>query len=233
MSQPILIVGASGGVGRQLVGKLTAQDQDVYALMRDLAQGQKLFAGQDCLHLFEGDARQPETLPPALDGVRAVICSIRAKAPVGESGPEKIDYEGVRNLVAAAKEAGVVRFVLVSSIAVTHPNHPFNNFGRALDWKLKGEEALRAADLNSTIVRPGTLTDESGGKTALKIAQGDRISAGKVSRSDLASICLAALDNISTYHTTFEVVADYGEPPKNLNALFAGLKTDRELGVMM
>ncbi|HVU15063.1 MAG TPA: SDR family oxidoreductase [Phototrophicaceae bacterium] len=231
MSQPILIAGASGGVGRQLVGKLTAQDQDVYALVRDLELGQKLFAGQACLHVFEGDARLPKTLPPALAGVRAVICTIRAKAPVGASGPEKIDYEGVRNLVDAARAAGIIRFILVSSIAVTHPNHPFNNFGRALDWKLRGEEALRAADLNSTIVRPGTLTDESGGKTALKIAQGDQISAGKVSRSDLASICLAALDDISTYHTTFEVIADYGDPPKDLNALFAGLKTDRELTV--
>jgi uncharacterized protein YbjT (DUF2867 family) len=162
-------------------------------------------------------------------GTRAVICAIRAKAPVGENGPEKIDYEGVRHLVLAARNAGVGRFILVSSLGVTHPEHPLNNFGRMLDWRLKGEEVLRTSGLRYTIIRPGTLTDEPGGVHGIKIAQGDKISSGRASRSDVAALCLAALDDIATYHTTFEVVAEAGEPPKDLSELFALLKTDREL----
>ncbi|MEP7292838.1 MAG: SDR family oxidoreductase [Chloroflexota bacterium] len=230
MISPILVAGATGGVGRQLVGKLLSQDQDVRALVRDLAQGNALFGAQPCLQLVEADVRQPETLAPALDAVRAVICAIGAKAPAGDGSPEKIDYEGVRNLVEAAQAAGIARFVLVSSISVTHPENELNNFGRVLDWKLKGEDFLRASGLNYTIIRPDWLSDEAGGKTAFRIGQGDKISGGRISRSDVAAFCLAALDDISTYHTTFEVTNDDGDPPENLSTLFAALKTDRELG---
>lgn len=230
MPQPLLIAGATGGIGQQLVGKLTAQDQDVRALVRSRAEADKLFGSQPCLQLVEGDVGQPITLPKAVVGARAVICTVGAKAPVGADSPEKVDYEGVRNLILAARNAGVSRFILISSIGVTHPEHPLNSFGRVLDWKLKGEEVLRTSGLNYTIIRPGGLTDESGGKTGLRIGQGDTISGGRISRSDAAAVCLAALDDISTFHTTFEIVADENAAPGNLHDLFAALKTDRELG---
>lgn len=231
MTQPILIAGATGGVGRQLVGKLLAAQQDVRALVRSVAQGDELFGAQDCLQVVEGDARHSVTLPAAVIGASAVICAIGAKAPVGEGSPEKIDYEGVRNLVLAARNASVGRFVLVSSLGVTHPEHPLNNFGRALDWKLKGENMLRASGLIYTIIRPGGLTDESGGKSAIRVAQGDTIASGIISRSDVAAVCLAALNDMVTYHCTFEVIAEAGAPPASLNDLFAALKTDRQLGL--
>lgn len=229
MSSPVLIAGATGGVGRHLIGKLTAQDQEVRALVRDKGQAQEFFGTQACLTLVEGDARSSITLPRAVVGARAVICTIGAKAPVGEDSPEKIDYEGVRNLVLAARNAGIGRFILVSSIGVTHPEHPLNNFGRVLDWKLKGEQSLRTSGLIYTIIRPGGLTDEPGGMHGIRIDQGDRLGSGRISRSDVAGICLAALDDIATYHTTFEVIAEEGTQPADLGALFAMLKTDREL----
>jgi uncharacterized protein YbjT (DUF2867 family) len=231
MTQPILIAGATGGVGQQLVGKLTARNQDVRALVPDFAQGNALFGAQECLELVEGDVRRPVTLPQAVVGVRAVICAVNAKAPVGENGPEKIDYEGVRSLVLAARNASVSRFILISSIGVTHPGHPLNNFGRLLDWKLKGENVLRTSGLVYTIVRCGTLTDESGGKSGLRLCQGDHLLSGYLSRSDAAAVCLAALDDMATYHTTFEVIAEAGTPPDDYGALFGELKTDRQSGV--
>lgn len=229
MMPPILIAGATGGVGRQLVGKLTAQDQEVRALVRDVRQAQEFFGAQECLTLVEGDSRSPISLPNAVVGVRAVICAITAKAPAGDSSPEKIDYQGVRHLVLAARNAGVGRFILVSALGATHPEHPLNNFGRRLDWKLKGEDVLRTSGLLYTIVRPGTLTDDPGGVRGIRVGQGDRISGGSISRSDVAAVCLAALDDIATYHTTFEIVAQDDEPPRSFSELFAVLKTDREL----
>ena len=231
MTQPILIAGATGGIGQQLVGKLTAQDVDVRALVRDLAQAQKLFSPQDCLQLVEGSTSQTVTLPNAIVGVRAIICTIGARAPAGENSPEKVDYEGVRNLIMAARNASVGRFILVSSLGVTHPEHPLNNFGRILDWKLKGENVLRTSGLNYTIIRPGGLTDEAGGKTGLRLAQGDTLGGGRISRSDVAAVCLAALDDIASFYTTFEVIAQEDAPSSDLRGLFADLKTDRELGL--
>lgn len=231
MTQPILIAGATGGIGQQLVGKLIARDLEVRGLVRDLAQAEKRFTPQDCLQWVEGNTSQTITLPKALVGVRAVICAIGAKAPAGENSPEKIDYEGVRNLVIATRNASVGRFILVSSLGVTHPEHPLNNFGRVLDWKLKGENVLRTSGLNYTIIRPGGLTDESGGKTGLRIAQGDNLGSGRISRSDVAAVCLAALDDIATFYATFEVIAQEDAPPSDLSDLFTALKTDRDLGV--
>ncbi len=229
MTQSILIAGATGGVGRYLVGKLIAQNQAVRALVRDRALAESLFSPADGVDLVVGDVRQSETLPQAFAGVRAVICTIGAKAPVGDGSPEKVDYEGVRNLVLAAHAAKVERFLLISSIAVTHPEHPLNNFGRVLDWKLKGEDALRTSELVYTIIRPGGLTDDPGGLTGFKIGQGDTISGGRISRSDVAAICFAALDERASYHTTFEVVAAADDAPEKLGDLFVALKTDREL----
>lgn len=229
MAAPILVVGARGGIGQQLVGKLLAQKQDVRGLVRDLASAQNMFGAQDCLQLVEGDVRDPATLQGTFNGARAVICAIGAKAPAGENSPEKIDYEGVRNVILAAKDAGIARFILISSISVTHPENELNNFGRVLDWKLKGENVLRESGLNYTIVRPDWLSDESGGKSGIRIGQGDTLSGGQISRSDVAAICLAALDDISTYHTTFEISSGDGNPPARLNDLFAALKTDHEL----
>lgn len=227
MSQPILVAGATGGVGQHLVGRLMAQGQPVRALVRDKMRAEKLFGEQEHLTLVEGDARRTITLPSAVVGVRAVICSIRAKAPVGDGSPEKIDYEGVRNLVLAARNAGIKRFILISALGVTHPGYPLNNFGRALDWKLKGEDALRTSGLLYTIVRRGELTDAPGGVRGIRVDQGDRMT-GTISRSDVASVCVAALDAIATYHTTFDIINDYSTPPETLSELFASLQTDRE-----
>lgn len=229
MTSPILVAGATGGIGQQVVGKLLALETEVRALTRDLERARGLFGERPCLELVAGDVRDPASLSAAVSGARAIICTVGAKAPAGDASPEKIDYEGVRNLVLTAQQAGVARFVLVSSISVTHPENPLNNFGRVLDWKLKGEEALRASGLNYTIIRPDWLSDEPGGKIAFRVGQGDRLSGGRISRSDVAAFCIAALDDISTYHTTFEVTSGDGSPPQRVNDLFAGLQTDREL----
>ncbi len=68
--QPILIAGATGGVGRHLVGKLMAQNQAVRALVRDRALAESLFSSADSAELVIGDVRETITLPPALVGVQ-------------------------------------------------------------------------------------------------------------------------------------------------------------------
>ena len=149
----------------------------------------------------------------------------------GIIGPSH-NYAGLSHgNLAATRNAGIGRFILISSMGATHPEHPSNNFGRVLEWKLKGENTLRTSGLNYTIIRPSTLTDEPGGKSALRLMQGDQAVDGQISRNDLAAVCLAALDDISTYRTTFEVIAEQGTPPDNMHSLFAALKTDRELGI--
>jgi uncharacterized protein YbjT (DUF2867 family) len=219
----ILVVGATGGVGQQVTRKLLARQQPVCMLVRNIVRAKTLFGEVPCA--FVGDTRQPETLTPALENVRAAICATGATTPTGSNSPEHVDYQGVRNLVEAARAAGVDHFVLISSCAVTKPDHPLNNFGQVLTWKLKGEDALRASGLTFTIVRPGGLTNEPGGQAALQFDQGDRIS-GLISRADVAEVCLQTLHQPNARNVTFEVIQAPGGPVDDWAALFATLRPE-------
>jgi len=223
MVDVILVVGATGGVGQQVTRKLLARGESLCLLVRNPVRIRTLFGDVPCV--FVGDTRQPDTLTPAFQDVRAVICATGTTTPVGSNNPEHVDYQGVRNLVEAARAAKVEHFVLVSSCSVTKPDHPLNKFGQVLTWKLKGEDALRASGLTYTIVRPGGLTDEPGGQAALIFDQGDRIS-GMISRADVAEVCIQALQQPNARNATFEVVQTQGAPVDDWASLFAALKSE-------
>jgi uncharacterized protein YbjT (DUF2867 family) len=221
----ILVVGATGRTGQHVVHKAIQRGLSVRALVRDRQRAQSLFG--DTAQIVTGDVKQPETLQDAFKGVESVICATGGN-PRGADTPEKIDFEGVRNQVEAAQTAGVSHFVLISSIAVTKPDHTLNALGKILTWKFNGEDSLRNSDLIYTIVRPGGLTDEPDGQSALQIDQGDRIS-GKISRADVAEICLQALEQPKTRNTTFEVVEGFGPATQDWEKLFSRLIPDSSL----
>jgi uncharacterized protein YbjT (DUF2867 family) len=223
MLNKIFIAGGTGCTGRIIVGKLIAEGIHPHLLVRDPAKADRLF-GQDVV-LHQADVRELETLIKPMHGMDAVISAIGTRTPVGHNCPKRVDYEGVANLVKAAQINGIQRFILISSIAVTHPEHPLNRFGHILEWKRKGEEILQNSGLDYTIVRPGGLTDTLGGRCELVFGQGDHL-LGTISREDLAEICLQALKNPSRHRTTFEAIAtdQIGQP--DWSALFSQLTPD-------
>jgi len=223
MIKDILIVGGTGRTGQIIVRNLTANGVHPHILVRDLSKAEALFGADVTYHI--GDVRDYETLLKPMEGLEAVISAVGTCAPVGKNCPKRVDYEGVVNLVNAAQTQGVKRFVLISSIAVTHSEHPLNRFGRILDWKLKGEEALRQSGLDYAIVRPGGLKDTPGGNHALVFDQGDHI-LGTLSREDLADTCLQALDGLCKSPVTFEVVEADQKGHPDWAKLFAALVPD-------
>ncbi|MCL4791921.1 MAG: SDR family oxidoreductase, partial [Gammaproteobacteria bacterium] len=163
-----------------------------------------------------------------MQGVDAVISAIGAKGKDGPSRPEVIDYEGVKNLSAAASAAGVKQFVLVSSRSVTQKDHPLNRmFGDVLIWKLKGENALRASGVPYTIIRPGGLTNAEPGQSSFVIEQGDEVRGQTtIARADLATICVQALKYPEALNRTFETNTVPGSPMTDWRARFRDLKPD-------
>lgn len=224
MSDIYLVAGATGGVGQQVVSRLLRRNEHVRALVRDLTKARALLG--ENLELVQGDVRRIDSANEAVQGVKTVICTLGARPGHENNTPEQVDYEGVQNLVLAALNAGVERFILVSSLAVTHPEHPLNQYGRILDWKLKGEDVLRSSGLVYTIIRPGGLTDEPGG-AALTFDQGDRLS-GRVSRADVAETIMQALTHDHASNVTFEVISDDSAPGHHdqWDRLFSSLKAD-------
>jgi uncharacterized protein YbjT (DUF2867 family) len=230
MTDRVLVAGATGGVGSHIVRKLLHAGASVRILVRDADKARKLFAEADgpaALEIIVGDVQQPATLIPAMGDVTRVLCATGSKTPIGSNSPQHVDYEGVRNLADAAKGAGIERFLLVSSMAVTKPNHFLNAFGQVLTWKLRGENYLRASGVPYTIVRPGGLQDTPGGQRGLIFDQGDRVQ-GMISREDVGEVCVRALDREDTRNVTFEVMnSDSPAPrPGDWDQLFGALQPD-------
>jgi len=203
MTDQILIAGGTGRTGQIIVRNLVTSGIYPKLLVRDLSKAEALFG--ETLSYHVGDVRDYETLLNPMQGIQTVISAVGSCTPVGKNCPKRVDYEGVVNLINAAQTQGVKRFILISSIAVTHPEHPLNRFGKILDWKLKGEEALRHSGLDYAIVRPGGLKDTPGGCHSLVFDQGDQI-LGTISREDLADTCVEIAHGQHPFPVTFEVV---------------------------
>jgi uncharacterized protein YbjT (DUF2867 family) len=225
-----LVIGATGRTGASILAAL-GDDYRIRALVRDLDRARAKLPAN--VVLFRGDVRQPETLTSAFDGAQFVVSAVGARF-VGKGDlddqmntAEFVDYEGVKNLAAAARSAGVRHFSLVSATGVTNPEHPLNKFNNVMRWKLKGENALRASGVPYTIVRPGGLTDEAGGTSGTLVAQGDNQGPGQSSRIDVARICVRALTDPAARNVTLEVVKDVSQPVVPPDGdVFSGLKAD-------
>jgi uncharacterized protein YbjT (DUF2867 family) len=224
MNQKILVAGATGRTGRLIVEKLIQRGTQPHVLVREIDKARELL-GEDVVY-YSGDVRDPDTIEPAMGGVDIVISAIGTRTPVGKNCPKKVDYQGVVNLVKAAQMQQVQRFILISSIATTHPEHPLNCFGKVLDWKFKGEEVLRGSGLPYTIIRPGGLVDTNGFQHTLVFDQGDRIS-GVVRRADVAEVCLRALDYPQSIGATFEVIENGEAIAPDWDQLFSTLSKDQ------
>lgn len=223
MTEKIMVAGGTGRTGQIIVRKLIYNGFHPHLLIRDVPKAEALFGAAVTLH--EADVRDVETLLAPLQGVDALISAVGTCTPVGGNCPKRVDYEGITNLVLAAQRTGVRRFILISSIAVTHSEHPLNRFGKILDWKLKGEGSLRQSGLDYAIIRPGGLIDKPGGSNSLTFSQGDQI-LGTLSRDDLAEICLRTLQHPHLSRVTFEAVDAGKKGPRNWAGLFASLIPD-------
>lgn len=117
------------------------------------------------------------------------------------------------------------RFVHVGSAGVTRPDRPGldlskqppavrlnKELGFILTFKLKGEDLLRESGIPYAIIRPCALTEEPAGADLI-FEQGDNIT-GKISREEIARICVAALESTYACDKTFEVksVIPFSEP---------------------
>ncbi|KAL4419569.1 hypothetical protein ABPG77_003595 [Micractinium sp. CCAP 211/92] len=232
---PVVVLGAGGRTGAECVAALEAEKKEVRAVVRQPSKYAASLGSHKGVELVAGDVTDPQSLRAAVAGSSGVIF---AASGSGYWSGKEVDYQGVANVAEAVKEAGgKQRVVLVSSCLVSPHNrwNPIrillNNMRWSLmDYKYKGEEALRRSGVQYTIVRPGGLTSEPAGQARLEVAQGDHGS-GRVSRADVAAVCVAALTDSATRNVTFELVGKPAEgqaPPlaQQLRGLFTGLKAD-------
>lgn len=151
----VLVVGATGHLGRQVVRALSARGRTVRALVRPGSDPRVLDAGH--VEIARGDLLDAASLAAACRGVEAVVTtaigySSRRKGDFGGGA----DVAGQRNLADAARHAGVRRFVFTSVLTCDRAPH-VPHFAD----KFRVEQYLESIGLPFVSLRPGAFVDQS------------------------------------------------------------------------
>jgi uncharacterized protein YbjT (DUF2867 family) len=224
----VLVVGATGSIGRLVVAEALRQGHSVRALVRTPDKARKL--PREAQVVF-GDVTHPDTLPGAVDGVDAIVFTLGSDG-AGKVGAESVDYGGVRNVLAALGSR-TARIALMTSIGVTNRTGSYNRTTEAHDWKRRSERLVRASGLPYTIVRPGWFDYNGPNEHRLVLLQGDKRQAGNssdgvIARSQVAEVLVRSLGSDHALRKTFELIATTGPAPDDFDALFAPLDADSQ-----
>jgi len=149
----VFVTGATGFVGQEILARLRAAGYFVRILARnpDSERVQELFHGYG-VEVRVGNILEPASLAGALEGMNAVIHLVGIIREFGQSTFENVHALGTENVVAAAEQATVVRFIHMSALGT----RPQAN-SRYHQTKWAGEEAVRRSDLDYTIFRPSLI----------------------------------------------------------------------------
>ncbi|MDB9373790.1 SDR family oxidoreductase [Nodularia sphaerocarpa] len=214
------VAGATGETGRRIVQELIARNIPVRALVRDAETARAILPAE--AELVVGDVLEPETLNTAIGDSTVLLCATGAKPSFDPTGPYKVDFEGTKNLVDAAKAKGIEHFVFVSSLCVSQLFHPLNLFWLILVWKKQAEEYIQKSGLTYTIVRPGGLKNEDN-SDAIVMQSADTLFDGSIPRQKVAQVCVESLFEPSARNKVVEVVAKPEVTSKSLGELFANV----------
>jgi uncharacterized protein YbjT (DUF2867 family) len=222
----VLVVGATGSIGRLVVEEALRQGYAVRALVRSASKARQLAHGAETVI---GDLTRPETLPAAVEGIDAIVFTHGSDGG-GKAASESVDYGGVRNILAALGSRKV-RIALMTSIGVTNRESSYNRSSEAHDWKRRSERLVRASGLPYTIVRPGWFDYNRPDECKLVLLQGDKRHSGTpndgaIARRQLAAVLVRSLKSDEAVRKTFELVSVKGSMQDDLNPLLEALDAD-------
>src|SRR5271165_7169517 len=222
----VLVVGATGSIGRLVVEEALRQGHAVRALVRTPGKARRLPLEAQVVC---GDVTRPDTLTAAVDGIDAVVFTLGSDG-AGKVGAEHVDYGGVRNILGALGSR-TARIALMTAIGVTNRSGAYNRSTEAHDWKRRAERLVRASGLPYTIVRPGWFDYNGPDEHRLVLLQGDTRRAGDpsdgaVARRQIAEVLVRSLTSEQSLRKTFELVASKGLAQDDFDALFARLDPD-------
>ena len=201
----ILIIGATGGTGKELVKQALERNFDVTAFVRN---PDKLKIKNDRLKVLQGNVLNPESLYSAVKEQDAVLCALGHKRWFY---PNNILSQGTKNIIEAMEKNNVRRFICETALGVG------NSFGKLglyytlftipfilpfYFWdKGRQEKIIRSSSLDWTIVRPGMLTNSTKkGKYKHGEKVGSFIWSVRISRADTADFMLNQLADKNYFH---------------------------------
>ena len=211
----VAIVGGHGKVARHLTRLLAGRGDRVRGIIRRQEQADDLRHDGAQPVVLDMEEAAVGAVAEAVRGGDAVVFAAGAGPGSGAARKETVDYGAAVKLLEAARQAGVRRYLMVSSIGAGHPPDGDDVFNVYLRAKARADAALMASDLAWTVVRPGGLTDDPG-TGRVRIAPS--VGSGRIPREDVAGVLAACLDDDRAVGAVFEVVG--GDTPI-LNAIAA------------
>ena len=200
----IIIFGATGSIGRNLVSQALEQGHEVTAFVRDPA---RFDMKHPALTIATGDVLDAGSVQQAIPGHDAVMCSIGA----GRKGG--VRAEGTKNIIAGMKAAGVRRLICQSTLGTGDSWNNLNAFWKYFMFGLlirpafldhvRQEQLVKHSGLDWSIIRPAAFTDgERTGSYRHGFPSTARDTKLVISRADVADFMLKNLVDNTYLHKT-------------------------------
>ncbi|MEO8290648.1 MAG: NAD(P)H-binding protein [Gaiellaceae bacterium] len=154
----ILVVGGTGFVGPHVVHALRTEEHPVRVLARRPEKQERLRAW-GC-EVVQGDVTDPDSLRRAAEGTDTVVHLVALPPFADPKATRRVMEQGTRDLVAAAKEAGVKRFVLMSALGTSERSKDIAPYYHA---KWEEEREVQDSGIAHTIFRPSFIFGRDGG----------------------------------------------------------------------
>jgi NADH dehydrogenase len=209
----ILVTGGSGYVGSHTVRRLAGAGRRVRVLVHDRRRAEREARLSDLpVEWAEGDVTRAETLPAAFDGVETVIHTVAIAVEKGDRTYERINVEGTANVLRAATDARVRRFINMCQLGADQ-NLPY----RFLASKGKAQVLVAESALDWTAFRPSVIwgPEDEFANTFARLAQltpvifpivgGGQARFEPVWIEDVVTSIEKSLDDRATYRKEFEL----------------------------
>jgi len=197
----LIIFGATGKIGQEIVKQALAQGDEITAFVRDPS---KVTLEHGDLKIMKGDIFDITAVTQAVQGQDAVICSLGSS----ELGKTTVRSEGTANITKAMKENHVNRLVVVSAMGVGESWSTLSFVNKLFFATLlrsarqdheEQEAVVKESDLSWTIFRPSGLTDtpQTG---SYDIGENIQANTSKISRADVAHAIIKEVNDNKHVH---------------------------------
>ena len=205
----VVIAGGHGQIALLLERALADRGDRAVGLVRNPDHGADLEAAGAEAVVIDLESTDAATLAGHLKGADAVVFAAGGGPQSGAARKETVDKGAAILLADAAEEAGVRRYVMVSAMGTDRADPTSDDvFQVYLRAKSEADASVRGRDLDWTIVRPGSLTNEPG---TGRVFAAPTVSSGPIPRADVAAAIAAILDTGAASRTQFELVS--GDAP--------------------
>lgn len=195
--EKILVAGATGTTGKQIINILNNNENfEPFAMIRKESQKQQ-FESQG-VRTIMGDLTRD--ISDVTEGMDKVIFAAGSKG----KALQEVDLNGARKIVDAGKRHKIKKFAMLSSLGADAPESD-GDMQEYLQAKNDADEYLANSGLDYTIVRPGSLNNETPtGKIRLDAQLSDKN--GEIPRGDVARVLVQSLHDNIAYRDVFEIL---------------------------